>query len=64
MGNPKEHSEEWFDAGFHNWIQSALAAEWCKRHGKKVPKDVQANLEKAGNWISNLTDSEYSRLIH
>lgn len=56
--------EEWFEDGFHNWIRSSLEAEWCKRHGKEVPKNVQANLEKASTWLRNLTDSEYSRLIH
>ena len=62
--NADASREQWFDDGFHNWIRSSLIAEWCKRHGKEVPKDVQANLEKASTWLGDLTDSEYSRLIH
>lgn len=62
--NTDASREQWFDDGFHNWIRSALAAEWYKSHGKEVPKDVQAGLEKASTWLSNLTDSEYNRLIH
>lgn len=62
--NADARREQWLDDGFHNWIRSSLAAEWCKRNGKEVPKDVQAGLEKAKAWLGDLTADEYSRLIH
>lgn len=62
--NADASREQWFEDGFHNWIQSSLAAEWCKRHGKEVPADVQAGLEKAEAWLNGLTADEYDRLIH
>jgi len=64
MGIPEEHSEQWFDDGFHNMMQSALAAEWCKRRGREVPVHVKAGLERARNWLNELSPREYDRLIH
>ena len=64
MGKPEEHSEQWFDDGFHNMMQSALAAEGYKRQHKKVPAHVKAGLRRARNWLSALSPREYSSLIH
>lgn len=62
--NTDADREQWFEDGFHNWIQSNLAAERCKRNGEEVPANVQAGLEKAKAWLDGLTADEYSRLIH
>ena len=64
MEKPEKHSEQWFDDGFHNMMQSALAAEGYKRQHKKVPAHVKAGLRRARNWLSALSPREYSSLIH
>lgn len=64
MGRPEEHSEQWFNNGFHNMMQSSLAEEWYKRRHKKVPAHVKAGLARARNWLSALSPREYDSLIH
>lgn len=53
-----------FDKGFHNWIQSALAADWYERHGKPLPPMWKTRLEEGRTWIENLSAEDYDRLIH
>lgn len=60
----KEHSEQWFENGFHNMMQSALAAEWYKSHHKDVPEHVKSGLDNARVWLEELTPREYNSLIH
>ena len=53
-----------FDIGFNNWMSAAIEYEMLKRQGKEIPPDVQKKLDSARDWISNLSDENYSRLIH
>ena len=53
-----------FDTGFNNWMSAAIEYERLKRQGKEIPPEVQKKIDSAGDWISNLSDEEYSRLIH
>ena len=64
MSKLKKHSEQWFENGFHDWIWSSYNIEMCRRHHKKIPEVVKAKFEKSKTWLSELTDEEYSRLIH
>ena len=53
-----------FEEGFHNMMSSALEYEGLRQKGKPIPEDLQCRLDEARDWLSNLSDEEYSRLIH
>ena len=53
-----------FDEGFHNWMSSAIEYEMLTRQGKPIPRKLQRRIDEAGDWLNNLSDEEYSRLIH
>ena len=53
-----------FDKGFDNWISAALEYERLTRQGKPIPKKLQKRMDEAGDWLHNLSDEEYSSLIH
>ena len=53
-----------FDTGFHNMMSSAMEYESLRRQGKQIPIGLQRQLDKASYWLNNLSDEEYSSLIH
>lgn len=53
-----------FDEGFDNWMSSAIEYEMLTRQGKPIPRKLQKRMDEAGDWLTNLSDEEYSRLIH
>lgn len=59
-----EKTNKDFDRGFHNWMSSAIEHEMLTRQGKPIPTELQRRMDEARDWLSNLSDEEYSRLIH
>jgi hypothetical protein len=53
-----------FDEGFHNWMSSAIEYEMLTRQGKSIPRKLQRRIDESIDWLNNLSDEEYSRLIH
>lgn len=53
-----------FDEGFDNWMSSAIEYERLKRQGKPIPRKLQKRIDEASDWLNNLSDEEYSSLIH
>ena len=53
-----------FEDGFHNMMSSALEYEGLRKQGKPIPEDLQRRLDEARDWVSNLSNNDYSRLIH
>ena len=53
-----------FDEGFDNWMSSAIEYERLTRQGKPIPRKLQRRIDEAGEWLNNLSDEEYSSLIH
>lgn len=53
-----------FDSGFNNMMSSAIEYERLKSKGEPIPDELKWRMEQAGSWIRDLSDSEYSRLIH
>lgn len=53
-----------FDTGFHNWMQSAMAADWYEKHDRPVPPELKKRLDEGRKWVENLSAEDYSRLIH
>jgi len=53
-----------FDRGFDNWMSSAIEHEMLTRAGKPIPRELQRRMDEARDWLSNLSDSDYNRLIH
>lgn len=56
--------EDEFEDGFNNWMSSALQYEHCKRNNIPISDELQERMNSSGNWIENLSDDEYDRLIH
>lgn len=61
---PMKKTNDDFDTGFYNMMSSAMEYESLRRQGKPIPIGLQRQLDKAGDWLNNLFDEEYSRLIH
>ena len=53
-----------FDRGFDNWMSSAIEYEVLTRQKKPISEELQRRMDEARDWLSNLSDEEYSRLIH
>lgn len=53
-----------FDRGFDNWMSSAIEHEMLTRQEKPIPTELQRRMDEARDWLNNLSDEEYSRLIH
>ena len=53
-----------FDEGFDNWMSSAIEYERLTRLGKPIPRKLQKMLDESSDWLNNLSDEEYSSLIH
>ena len=52
------------ESGFDNMMNVALEYEFLKRQKKPIPDELQERLDKAFNWLNNLSREEYSKLIH
>ena len=53
-----------FDAGFNKMMSSAIEYERLTRQGKQIPRKLQKMLDESSDWLNNLSDEEYSSLIH
>ena len=53
-----------FDEIFNNWMSSAIEYKRLIRHGKPIPRKLQKRMDEANDWLTNLSDEEYSRLIY
>lgn len=53
-----------FDAGFNKMMSSAIEYEMLTRQGKPIPRKLQKMLDESSDWLNNLSDDEYSSLIH
>ena len=53
-----------FDRGFDKWMSSAFECEILTRQGKPIPRKLQRRIDESNDWLNNLSDEEYSRLIH
>ena len=56
--------EDEFEDGFNNWMSSSLHYEHCRRNNISISDELQERMNSASNWIENLSDDEYDRLIH
>ena len=53
-----------FDEGFDKWMSSAIEHEMLTRQGKPISKELQRRIDESSVWLHNLSDEDYSRLIH
>ena len=53
-----------FDEGFDKWMSSAIEYEMLTRQGKPIPRKLQRRIDESSDWLNNLSDEDYSRLIH
>ena len=53
-----------FDCGFDNMMSSALEYEMLTKKGKPISIGLQRRLDKASDWLNNLSDNDYNRLIY
>lgn len=53
-----------FDRGFNEMMSASIEYERLKRAGKKIPKRLQERMKESSEWLNNLSDEDYSRLIH
>ena len=60
----ENHPHYDINAGFHNWMASAMAADWYEKHGRPIPRRWQIRLDKARDWLRGLSAEDYDRLIH
>lgn len=51
------------ESGFDDMMDAALEYEFLKRQKKPIPDELRKRLDKVFNWLYNLSDNDYSRLI-
>lgn len=51
------------ESGFDDMMNAALEYEFLKRQKKSIPSELRERLEKVFNWLNDLSDEDYSRLI-
>ena len=61
---PMKKTNDDFDAGFNKMMSSAIEYERLTRLGKPIPIKLQKMLDESSDWLNNLSDEDYSRLIH
>ena len=61
---PMKKTNDDFDAGFNKMMSSAIEYEMLTRQGKPIPRKLQKMLDESSDWLNNLSDEDYSRLIH
>ena len=59
-----EKANTGFDEGFDKWMSSAIEYEMLTRQGKPIPRKLQRRIDESSDWLNNLSDEDYSRLIH
>lgn len=52
------------EAGFNNMMNTAIEYELLKSQDKPIPDELRKRFDKVAEWMNNLSDFEYSRLIH
>lgn len=62
MGLDKTNKD--FDRGFDNWMSSAIEYERLTRQGKPISRKLQKRIDESNDWLNNLSDEDYSRLIY
>ncbi len=45
-------------------INAALEYEFLRRQKKPIPDELQERLDNVFNWLYNLSDKDYAKLIH
>ena len=53
-----------FDTGFNKMMSSAIEYERLTRLEKPISRKLQKMLDESRDWLNNLSDEEYSSLIH
>ena len=53
-----------FDTGFNKMMSSAIKYERLTRLGKPISRKLQKMLDESSDWLNNLSDKDYSSLIH
>lgn len=53
-----------FEDGFHLMMSSSIEYERLRRQGKKIPEELNQRMKQWSNWVDNLSQDEYDRLIH
>jgi len=53
-----------FDAGFLNWIKSAMAIDRYEKNGKPIPRKWKKRFDEGQSWLNGLSAEDYDRLIH
>lgn len=61
---PMRKTNDDFDIGFNKMMSSAIEYERLTRQGKPIPRKLQKRMDEASDWLNNLSDEEYSSLIH
>jgi len=61
---PMKKTNDDFDTGFNKMMSSAIEYERLTRQGKPIPRKLQRRIDESIDWLNNLSDEEYSRLIH
>ena len=61
---PMKKTNDDFDAGFNKMMSSAIEYERLTRQGKPIPRKLQKMLDESSDWLNNLSDEDYSSLIH
>lgn len=52
------------ESGFNDMMNTVLEYEFLKKKRKPISNELKARLDKVFNWLDNLSDKEYSKLIH
>ena len=60
----RTEDETAFNKGFHNWMASAMADDWYRKHGKPTPRKWKKRLDEGQAWLEGLSAEDYDRLIH
>ena len=53
-----------FDTGFNKMMSSAIEYERLTRLEKPISRKLQKMLDESSDWLNNLSDKDYSSLIH
>ena len=52
------------ESGFNDMMTAALEYEFLKQQKKPIPDELLERLDNVFNWLNNLSDKEYAKLIH
>ena len=51
------------ESGFDDMMNVALEYEFLKRQKKPIPNELRKRLKNVFNWLYNLSDKDYLKLI-